>query len=65
MLEKIYAWIENLAFYMVIMVVVMQSIPGESYKKYVRFFVGIVFIMMVLAPVLKIMDMDVEGFLGY
>ena len=65
MLENIYTWIENLAFYMVIMVAVMQSIPGENYKKYVRFFAGLVFIMMVLGPVLKIINMDVEGFLGY
>ena len=64
MLESIYIWIENIAFYMVIMVAAMQMIPGENYKKYVRFFVGLILIMMTIGPILKIMQIDVEGFFG-
>ena len=64
MLESIYTWIENIAFYMVVMVAAMQIIPGENYKKYVRFFVGLILIMMTIGPILKIMQIDVEGFFG-
>ena len=64
MIESIYTWIENLAFYMVVMVAAMQMIPGENYKKYVRFFVGLILIMMTIGPLFKIMEIDVEGFFG-
>ncbi len=64
MLESIYTWIENVAFYMVVMVATMQMIPGENYKKYVRFFVGLILIMMTIGPIFRIMQIDVEGFLG-
>ena len=65
MLESIYTWIENLAFYMVIMVAAMQMIPGENYKQYVRFFVGLILILLVLGPVLKVTQIDMEVFGGY
>ena len=35
MLEYIYTWIENITFYMVIMVAVLHMVPGETYKKYI------------------------------
>ena len=58
MLEYIYEWIENIAFYMVIVVAVLQMVPGESYKKYIRFFVGMILILMLTGPVLKIFGMS-------
>ncbi len=54
MLEYIYDWIENITFYMVIMTAVMHMIPGETYKKYIRFFVGLILILMLANPILKI-----------
>lgn len=61
MLESVYTWIENLTFYMVIMVAAMQIIPGENYKKYIRFFIGLILILMVISPFLKIMNIEWEG----
>lgn len=58
MLDYIYQWIENVAFYMIIMVAVMQMIPGESYKKYIRFFVGMILILMLMTPILKLFGMS-------
>ena len=54
MLESIYIWIENIAFYLVIIVAIIQMVPGESYKKYIRFFVGMILILMMAGPILKI-----------
>lgn len=58
MLEYIYEWIENIAFYMVIVVAAMQMIPGESYKKYIRFFAGMILILMLTGPIFKIFGMS-------
>lgn len=57
MLDYIYQWIENIAFYLVIVVAIMQMIPGESYKKYIRFFVGMILILMLTGPILNIFGM--------
>lgn len=58
MLDYIYQWIENVAFYMVLVVAVIQMIPGESYKKYIRFFVGMILILMLATPLLKLFGMS-------
>ncbi len=39
---------------MVIVVAVLQMIPGESYKKYIRFFVGMILILMLVSPIFKL-----------
>lgn len=58
MLDYIYQWIENIAFYLVIVVAVMHMIPGESYKKYIRFFIGMILILMLSGPIFKIFGMS-------
>ena len=58
MLQHIYTWMENIAFYMVLIVAIMHMIPGENYKKYIRFFVGLILIFMMVGPILKIADME-------
>lgn len=58
MLAYIYQWIENIAFYLVIVVAIMQMIPGEAYKKYIKFFAGMILIMMLTGPILNIFGMS-------
>lgn len=53
MLDMVYSWMKNIAFYLVIMTAVLEVLPGNTYKKYVRFFTGLVLILLVLSPVLK------------
>ncbi len=58
MLDYIYEWMKNIAFYMVIVVAAMQMVSGESYKKYIRFFAGMILILMLTGPILKIFGMS-------
>ena len=58
MLDYIYEWMENIAFYMVIVVAAMQMVSGGSYKKYIRFFAGMILILMLTGPILKIFGMS-------
>lgn len=60
MLTYLYEWIENIAFYMVIITVAMQMIPNSSYKKYIRFFTGLILIIMLSGPIMKIFGMEQE-----
>lgn len=57
MLTYIYDWIENIAFYLVILVAVMQMIPQNSYQKFIRFFAGMILILMLAGPIVKLFGM--------
>jgi stage III sporulation protein AF len=54
MLDALYEWIRNIAFYLVIVTVVLEAVPGDSYKKYIRFFTGLVLILLLITPLLKL-----------
>lgn len=54
MFEFIYDWMENIAFYMVLMVAITQMIPGNEYKKYVKFFAGMILIILLIKPLVHI-----------
>ena len=58
MLNYICQWMENIAFYLVIVVVIVQMVPGNSYKKYIRFFAGLILILMLTGPILNIFGMS-------
>ena len=58
MLEYLYQWIENIAFYLIIFTVAMQVIPNNSYKKYIQFFTGLILIIMLSGPILKIFGVE-------
>lgn len=57
MIAFIYDWMENISFYLVILVAIMQMIPQNSYQKYIRFFAGMILILMLAVPILRIFGM--------
>lgn len=58
MLEEIYRWIQNISVYLIVMAAVMHAIPGKDYGKYIRFFSGLVLILLLSAPLLKLAGME-------
>lgn len=52
MVESVYEWLKNIVFYLMIATAVLEVLPGNSYRKYIRFFTGMVLIMLFLEPVL-------------
>lgn len=58
MLESIYGWIRNIAFYLVMVTVLFHMLPDTDYKKYIRFFTGLILILLLTEPVLKLLDID-------
>lgn len=53
-MEWIGEWIRNLAFYFIFLSAVMNFLPGGEEKKYIRFFMGMLLILLVLRPVLSL-----------
>ena len=60
MFAYLYEWIRNVAFYLVLVTALLHVLPRSGYQKYVRFFTGLVLILLVLAPVLKLFQMEEE-----
>ena len=58
MFEYLYQWMENLAFYMVMITAVMHIIPDKGYQRYLRFFTGLVLIIMLAVPIVKLLGME-------
>ncbi|MEG2667094.1 MAG: stage III sporulation protein AF [Lachnospiraceae bacterium] len=58
MFDYIYEWIQNLAFYMIITTAIIQLIPQSTYKRYVRFFTGLLLVVLLVTPILKIFGLE-------
>ena len=61
MFNYFYEWLRNLAFYMVLVTAALQLIPNRSYEKYIRFFCGLILVILLLTPVMRVID---AGFVG-
>ena len=58
MKEFIYGWIQDIAFYTLLMEVVLHVLPEQGQKKYLQFFMGIVLIILVISPMLSAAGLD-------
>ena len=48
MFEYLYEWTQNIAFYLILTTAVFHALPATSYKKYIRFFTGMILILMIM-----------------
>ena len=51
-------WIQNITFYFILVTLVMQMIPNQSYKKYIQFFTGLILVLLLAEPIMNIVEMD-------
>lgn len=59
-MEWLMQWVENLAFYFIFLSALVHFIPGREERKYIRFFMGILLILLILEPILEIDHMGEE-----
>ena len=52
MIDKIYEWVKNLSFYLVLVTALLQMLPDSDYRKYIRFFCGLLLTVLLAQPVL-------------
>ena len=55
MFAYIYEWIRNLAYYMILVTAVLQVAPEGGYRKYIRFFCGLLLVVLLASPVLSLL----------
>ena len=56
-MKELYQWLQDLAVYLILVSAILQALPQESYQKYIRFFSGLVLIIL-LTPLLRLTDME-------
>ncbi len=61
-MKILYQWVENLAFYMVLVTAILRILPGKEYEKYVRVFMGMLLILFIMLPIMKLTGIK-ENFL--
>lgn len=54
MFDYLYEWLRNLSFYLILVTAVMYVLPSNGYRKYIRFFTGLVLVFMMLTPVFRL-----------
>lgn len=58
MFQELYEWMQDISVYLVLTAAVLYALPGSEYKKYIRFFTGMVLILMILTPVFRLFGME-------
>lgn len=57
-MKSLYDWIWNLVIYFILVTAVTSVLPGETYRKYIRLFTGVVMILVMAHPLLELFSMD-------
>lgn len=52
-MQGIYDWIKNLVYFYILMTAVLHLLPKSNYQKYVRFFGGLLLVVLLVSPVLE------------
>lgn len=55
-MDIIYGWVKNLVCFYIFVTAVLHLLPKESYRKYVKFFTGLLLVVLVLTPVFSILQ---------
>lgn len=57
-MDYIYEWVQNVAVYLILMTVIIQAVPNEEYQKYVKFYMGLVIVLMLCTPIIKLLSLE-------
>lgn len=58
--ESLFEWIRNVAYYMILVAAVMHVVPKGNYQKYIRLFTGMILILLLSSPILKLFGVEQE-----
>lgn len=63
-----YEWIKTLVIYLIVSKLIIQIIPGASYKKYIHFLTGLMIVLIIVDPISKLLKFDlcdIEASINY
>ena len=57
-MDFLYDWVKNLAIFMILISMIRNLLPKSNYEKYVRLFTGMLAVLLVLQPFIKILGIQ-------
>lgn len=57
MFQYLYDWMQSIAYFMILITILMHVIPNRGYQKYIRFFTGALLVILLFTPVWKLAGM--------
>ncbi len=57
-MDGIYGWMRGLAFFFLFMTAVLNCLPEEKYRRYVRLFLGLLLLILMIRPLLELFRLD-------
>jgi len=52
MITAFYDWVRNISFYLILITMITYLMPNAKYKKYLKFFTGILLVVLVIRPLI-------------
>lgn len=53
-MEYVNEWIRGIVYYMILVTALLQVAAGSGYRKYIRLFTGMILVLMILDPLVRI-----------
>ena len=57
-MDAILGWIKPILYFSIFITVMLQLLPTDKYTKYIRFFAGLLMIVLVISPVFRLLGGD-------
>lgn len=57
-MNSVYNWVKNIAFFMILMSLILNLLPNVQYQKYLKLFSGMVMIILVVSPLMGFLHLD-------
>lgn len=57
-MNEIYAWVKNIIIFLVLTSIISNLLGKSSYKKYINLVTGIILVILVISPLLKLFQLD-------
>ncbi|WFR59633.1 stage III sporulation protein AF [Anaerocolumna sp. AGMB13025] len=57
-MNEIYGWVKNIVIFLVLTTIITNLLGKSTYKKYVNLITGIILVIMVISPLLKLFQLD-------
>ena len=52
-MKVVYQWISSILCFLIFITMVIALLPAKKYEKYIRFFTGMMLILLVISPLTK------------
>lgn len=57
-MEYFVQWIKNIAIFYIIASLILNIIPGDKYKRYIKLFLGVVMVILLIKPIGRLTGLD-------